>query len=398
MTKCSPTSNYLALRTLLAGICLLVGLGCAGAADIDPLAPVPTRVDPADVATPRLREAWTATSLDSEGEIEGPTHAAAVGAQFVFVAYPNRIEAFDHQGLRQWATQLREPLVHAPVALRGGVALASETGWLWINGRGTASTLLELAVTTLDAIVIQDTIVVVGADRVHRLRQTDTGSLVIDWTTGLGGAQRVASSPDYTTLYVASNDGSLTALAAATGSPRWRSTAIEIAPLRPAVGQHIYVIGADGRVYALRLRDGKRAWAGKDIGIRIVGSPVVVDKLVWAPGLDAAAHAFTISGGSHQFRIPGNGRMYLDLAVWRTWVIASPQYGPWLTIEGPRQRIAPSNPGTPVVASIASADDIALPPAVGAAGVALIDNTGTVRFLTPLQGPAPHVENSAAVR
>jgi len=360
---------------------------CSGAAALDPLAPVPSKVDPRDVASPALRVAWTHTSIDEEEDREVPTHAAAVGERAIFVAYADRLDALDLDGEKLWEARQSSSLAFAPVAFRGGVALASETGWLWMDDAGSASAFVQLGDAVNDALVVPAGLVVVGPQSIHLLALSATNSLSLDWSTVLpGGGRRVAASPEGDALYVTSEDGSVTALQAASGRISWRSTEIEVAALRPAVGRSVYVIDRGGRLHAIRRRDGKHMWGAKELGMRVAGSPVVLDGLVWVPGLDAAAHAFTVGAGSHQYRVPANGRVHLDLATWGPWVIVSPQYGPWVIVQGSKTRVGPADPGAARVLNIASSDDIAVAPAVGAAGVVLIDSSGAIRLLTPQQG------------
>ena len=369
----------------LAGA-MLSSSACSGAVALDPLAPVPTKVDVDGISDPALRTAWTYSSKDEDGDRETPTHAAAVGEHVIFVAYSDRLDALDLDGEKLWAAHLNGALTFGPVAFRGGVALALEAGWLWLDSSGSAAGFLDLGDTVRDALVVTAGLVVVGNERVQLLTLSPTDSLSIAWTTTLPGGRRLGASPEGEAIYITNEDGSVTALVAATGQVIWRNTEIEVAPLRPAVGQAVYIIDRTGRLHALRRRDGKRLWRGKDIGMRVSGSPAVRDSLVWVPGLDAAVHAFSTRGGSHQFRIRGNGRVHIDLVAWGPWVIASPQYGPWIIVQGPKTRIGPSDPGAARVLNIVSDDDLALPPAVGAAGVVVIDSAGTVRLLAPEQG------------
>ncbi len=371
--------------TLMVATVIMIA-GCAGTAPIDPLAPVPTRVDPDDIATPQLRQAWAVTRTTDADEIEVPTHAAAVGDHLVFVAYPGRVEALDLQGDTQWSMQPPNALAHRPIALNGGVALASESGWLWVDATGATRARIELGAVINDVVVVPQGLVVIGDELVYLLALDSSDDLVAPWQQAFSGGRRASADPDGESVFISNADGSLSCINASTGVVRWRSTEVEVAPLRPAVGKAVYVVSQSGRVYSIRARDGKRRWAGKDVGMRVTASPVVVDGLVWVPGMDAAAHAFTAAAGSHQFRVPGNGRIYLDLAIWGPWVIVSPQYGPWVILEGPRNRTGPANPGNPTVLNIASSDDIPVPPGVGAVGVVVIDAAGTVRLLTPQRG------------
>ena len=381
----------MSLRVLGVVFAITTTAACSGAAQVDPLAPVPTRVNPDEIAAPALRVEWTYEAIDQEEDVEVPTHAAAVGSRFVFVPYPDRIEAIE-AGRLVWAVQLRDPLVGPPLAMGDGVVLPAETGWFNVGPDGTPRGFFAQEGQLHDALVVDGAIVAIRGEGIHRIDIVPNG-LAATWTTAAPEARKAAAAVDGRTLYVTGDDRVLRAYDLSSGAPRWTSSRVEFAPLRPSVDPNpgsmtLYAIGVDGRVYGIRQRDGSRAWAGKDIGMRSVGSPITVDELVWAPGLDAAAHAFTTGGGSHQFRIPANGRVYLDLAAWRGWIVVSPQYGPWLLLRGPRQRSGPADPGVPRVVRIESDDDILLPPAVGPIGVALIDSSGSVRLLTEERGLA----------
>ena len=375
-------------------VLLVASVACSSSAVvIDPLAPVPTRVNPDEISTPPLRVSWTVAATDDDDETEVPTHAAAVGTNAIFVAYADRLDALRVQdGEKLWEAHLSAPLSFAPIAFRGGVAIASGTRWLWLDADGAATAFTDLSGPVNDAMVVAEGLLVVDGENVRLFDLASASSLTLTWSTALSGGRRINASPDGKSLYVTNDDGTLTALSTTTGSPLWRNTEIEVAPLRPATGKAVYVVDRDGRLNALRHRDGKRMWIAKNIGMRVNGSPVERGGLVWVPGLDAAVHAFTEGGGSHQHRVKGNGRMHIDLVAWGQWVIASPQYGPWTIVLGPNTRSGPADPGTPRVLRIDSDDDIALPPAAGEIGVVLIDSAGTIRLLTPEQGAATAAE------
>ena len=97
------------------------------------------------------------------------------------------------------------------------------------------------------------------------------------------------------TLYVSAMDGSVNALRAADGAPRWKAETEGYCHSSPVLADGRIVVGsADGRVYAFRARDGRRLWA------RRTGGPVYASAAV-AKGIAAIAS--------------GDGTVYgLDLA------------------------------------------------------------------------------------
>lgn len=380
------------MRTLLhalATTAVLVTLsGCGGAATLDPLAPVPTQVRPEEIAEATLRSAWSFKFLDPEDDDEPqvPTHAGAVGESYAFVPYADRVIALDLLGEEVWSLRLVEPLAFAPLAYQGGIALATETGWFWVDATGAPAAFLERLGSPRDAIVGNDAVYLTTAAAVHAVTLPTQAAFEVRWTTELAGANRVVLGPDASTLYVVADDGAVSALDAASGVVRWRSHHVDAGPMRPAAGTSIYIIDREGRLHALRARDGAKAWTGKDIGLKVTGSPITADGVVWVPGLDGAVHGFTASAGSHLFRVPASGRVYLDLVQWGPWVIASPQYGPWLLLHGPRRTSGPADPGSPRREVAGPTNGINRIPAAGPAGVLIIDAEGEVHLLTQQRG------------
>jgi hypothetical protein len=382
----SSTPLWLALVTLCAG--------CGGNAAFDPLAPIPVRVAPTEVEPVALRQHWTVRfelDVDDDDEPDAPSHGPALGSDAVFIAYTSQMLARDRDnGNLLWQLRLASEIALAPIAIDDGVVIATEDHWLWIDALGRTKAALDLVATPLDTTTIGRRIYVTDSEGVYALRLNDESAVATItevWQTELEGARVLTASLPDERLFVISTHGRVHALAVRDGRVLWTSDSVEAGGPRPAtIAGTLFVVANDFRVVALNADDGKRRWRSKEIGVRITGAPAANGDLVWVPGLDAALHGYATAGGSHQHRVALAGRVYVDLAVWGRWVIASPQAGPWTLLRGPLRRNGPADPGLPRVLPLSAESDLSLPPGVGPGGVAVVETNGTVRLFTPHRG------------
>lgn len=388
-------------------VALLAALGSCGgtAATEDPLAAVPIRVDAELVEPPPLRVEWTVRSMPPAGDGSPPVtqdrdedadedgtlvQPPALDGELAYVPYARRVRALRvADGSVAWDVHLPADPVLAPVALASGIAVADAGGWTWIDRGGGIVGRLSITGRPLAAVGAGDLVIVVDGESVVGIQGPDAAAPpAIAWTFPLPGARAPALGPDGQVVVVTAGDAGVAAVSVGDGRLRWHRTDLVASPARAAIGERrAYVVDMDSRVRALDLQDGDTGWTSKAIGVRVIGAPVAVDRLVWVAGLDAALYAYDSGSGSHLFRIPTSGRVYIDLTSWRRWVVVSPQYGPWSLVRGPLQRTGPAEPGAPRGITISPGEtppgDLTLAPAIGPPGVLLSDGRGTIHLLRP---------------
>ena len=311
------------------------------------------------------------------------TQGAAVGATLAYVPRETELLALRlSDGSEAWRLELGVAIASQPIPDMEGVLVPTLDGWILIDDSARMRSALGTDHPARAAVATVDGLVQVDSGGVQRLRLRPVEAAESVWRSDLEGAAAIALTDDAELAVIVDESGAVTALRVADGSVAWVSAESAL-PFRPAVyREHAIVIGQDHRVRALRLRDGKRSWTSKEIGVRVGAAPVVVDRVIWVPGLDSAVHGFDW-GGSHLFRVAVTGRVYIDLQSWGRWVVVSPQYGPWTMVRAPLRRLGPGDPGLPRTVTITSDGELSLRPGVGALGVVVIDDAGSVRLLTP---------------
>lgn len=372
------------LRPCVLAVIAIAAAACGGnLATEDPLAPIPSRVDASAIEPPPLRVEWRRPPeiLPGEDDPVLVTRPTAVGATLAYLPRGREMVALRlENGTEAWRLQLGVEVVSQPLADAEGVAVPTSDGWLLLDETGRLRAALRTAHPARAAISTADGVIQVDVAGIERLRLRPAEAAGSMWRTPVENAATLAITADGSLLIVVDDAGAVTAHRASDGGSVWRSDLVAL-PYRPAMARdHVVVVGDDHRVHALQLSSGKQRWISKEIGIRIAAAPVVVDDLVWVPGLDAAVHAYSW-GGSHQFRVPVSGRIYVDLVAWDRWVVVSPQYGPWSLVRAPLQRNGPGDPGQPGIVTISSDGELSVRPGVGAAGVTVTDEGGAVRLL-----------------
>lgn len=375
---------------VLAGACTLAA--CGGRAVVDELAPISVDVDEDLVEPPPLRVEWTVAAAQAAPAPEpgadpaAPTHGPAVDANHVYLPYDDVVRALRvADGTVAWTAHLPGAVLATPVVIGTGIAVATEAAWLFFDTDGRARGLLPVTAPPREAAAIGDRLVFTDGADVHTARlpgPEETAALV--WSVPAPGAAGLRPGPAGRLVVVAAAEAGVVALDLATGAVRWHREDLPVIRVRPAIGpRRAFVVGADSRIRALELSDGDVDWTSKAVGVRVSGAPVMVDGIVWVPGLDAALYGFDADGGSHLFRLPLSGRAYVDLVAWDRWVVASPRDGPWTLVRGPLSAAGPTNPGSARTSGVSSRGRLELPPGVGPPGVAVVDATGEVRLLRP---------------
>jgi outer membrane protein assembly factor BamB len=126
------------------------------------------------------------------------------------------------------------------------------------------------------------------------------------------------------TLYVGSSDGTLAALDASTGTPRWRSQAGGAVASTPAVDDRaVYVASRDGLLRALDVRTGRERWRHRfdaalgpdDYWDYFLSSPVLVDGVIYIGSGDGHVLALEAASGRVAWRVDVGARVRSTIAV-----------------------------------------------------------------------------------
>jgi len=294
------------------------------------------------------------------GEAVGAS--ATVTDETVFVgSEAGDLYALDREtGETRWRFDTGWPVRRAPAVVGGRVfvgagvspvgALSGPIGAVYALDATSGDLLWEVRVPAVDSspTVVNGTVFVGDSDgRVHALSAVSGGSLwtaevgtdgavrssptVVDETVLIGGQagvyaldvvtgetrwlfeteQAVRSSPTVADgrVIVGRIDGSVSAVAAATGEERW-TTELGPLPVRssPTVADgRVFVGGNNVGVHALDLETGERLWtSGTDRAV--TSSPTVAGDTLYVGGQDGSLYAFGVGTGDRLWRVPvGSG-------------------------------------------------------------------------------------------
>ena len=126
------------------------------------------------------------------------------------------------------------------------------------------------------------------------------------------------------TLYVGASDGTLHALDAATGAPRWRFHATGAISAAPAVDDHaVYVPSRDGLLHALDVRTGRERWRHRfgttlgsdDYWDYQLSSPVLADGTLFIGGGDGRVVALDPAQGRVKWQATVGARVRSTPAI-----------------------------------------------------------------------------------
>jgi len=119
---------------------------------------------------------------------------------------------------------------------------------------------------------------------------TQKGSV---WLRRVGGDVRHTPAIAHNTVYVATSQGQVVALEAATGAERWRTDLKIAITAAPTVAGTSVLIGTqDGVVFGLEAHTGALLWDFKTAG-KITGSPIVVGDTMYVASHDGTLSAVT---------------------------------------------------------------------------------------------------------
>jgi len=346
--------------------------------DGDPLAPIPTSVDEDEILPPPLIAAWQTSSLDEDGIPRVPLFKPAVGADHVFLAYAEYVEAHRAtDGSESWQVELEATAAPIVAGQELIVATAGAIWWLAVEdgsflGQRRMSQVPTHAAAAGNAVVFTD-----GA----ALYQVDKNSQ--GWVVEALGTTALVTNPSGDTAYVSTEHGVLMAIDTASGNERWRYTStMEVHLSAAAVStDRVYIAGNDQFLTAIDAQSGSRKWQ-RHLGVDAPGAPAVVGNIVYVAPLDSTLHGYNAGNGSHLYNLPLSARTYVDLVGYAPWVIVGPRYGPWLRARAPRVYVSRARLTSDTAAR---GSDLRISPGVGPAGVALVNGDGTVILLIPQQ-------------
>lgn len=181
-------------------------------------------------------------------------------------SHDGRITAFDlTSGERVWVHDQTVP----PLSLRGNAAPVYDRGYLLVahdDGRVTA-------LRVDDGTVVWQQQVGLGEGRTDLERLAD-----VDGAIAVSGG----------VLFAASYGGQTTAIDIAGGHTRWFRDLASAAGV--ALGQHLFVSGADGKVVALDQHTGGALWTQDALEHRYLSAPAVVGRHVVVGDLEGYVH------------------------------------------------------------------------------------------------------------
>lgn len=287
--------------------------------------------------------------------------------------------------------------VPQPVAPAPAVATAHSPRTSTASGRTRRRVLSLLAVAGVVAIV--------GAAMVLLRPGDDPGGIgaemTVAWSAATGAD--VFSSPvvDGDRVVVGSDDGTVTVVAAADGSPVWSRQVTGGQPVRASVavvGDAYLVAGFDGHLRSLARADGAERWS-QDLGFEVVATPAVGGDTV-VVGADAL-HGRALADGAPlwEYRSPaadecpdGLGTVFVGSPV----VIGDSVLA--VSAEGTVHAVDLAT-GTPIWTSEAPGCDLVARPHVAADGVTVGDGDGVLWTLSLADGSVVHrVELGEPVR
>jgi len=376
-----PAAGRLQSVALLTVTCSLLGfsvVACGGDSylDADPLAPIPTSVDEDEILPPPLVPAWQTSSLDEDGIPRVPLFRPAVGADHVFLAYADHVEARRaSDGSESWKVELAA--VAAPV-VRGQELIVAAQGAIWWLAVRDGSFLGQFRMSQTPTLVAAAGNAVVFADGAA-LYQVDKNRQ--GWAVEALGTTALLTNPSGDTAFLSTEHGALIAIDTSSGNERWRYTStvetlLSAAAISPDL---VYVAGNNQFLTAINAQSGSRKWQ-RNLGVDAPGAPAVVGDIVYVAPLDSMLHGYDAGNGSHLYSLPVSARTYVDLVGYEPWVVVGPRYGPWLRARAPRVFTSRARLTSNTAAR---GSDLRISPGVGPAGVAIVNGDGTVILLIP---------------
>jgi outer membrane protein assembly factor BamB len=158
----------------------------------------------------------------------------------------------------------------------------------------------------------------------HQASPTVPGIASVRFTYDAGSAIRSSPILRAGTLYVGSSDGTLAALDAATGAPRWRCHVAGAVASTPAVDERaVYFASRDGLLHALDARTGRERWHHRfdaalgpdDYWDYFLSSPVLVDGVLLIGGGDGHVVALDAASGRVKWRVDVGARVRSTIAA-----------------------------------------------------------------------------------
>jgi len=128
----------------------------------------------------------------------------------------------------------------------------------------------------------------------NTLSEGNVASIGLDWSYAAPGGAHDHASPAVVNgvVYIGSGDGSVYALNATTGAPRWSYATGSSVVSSPAVANGVVYIGSnDGKLYALSASYGSLMWSSFT-GAPVSSSPAVANGSVFVGANDGTIHMF----------------------------------------------------------------------------------------------------------
>ncbi len=222
----------------------------------------------------------------------------AAGDGLVFVAHTGEVEALDRDtGERRWRAGVAAP-VSAPLLLagsrlvvpteRGVTVLGPATGdALWSRDLGAAARIQPAADDKRIYVALDD----------GRVSALDAATGRAAWETRLPSPPTTADESGGS-LFVGDTDKYLYCFSADRGKRKWRWRA-GAAPVGPVATDrhHVYFVALDNVLRSLDRGHGQQAWKAP-LPHRPLGGVFLAERLLWVPGIAAEVSAFQTVDGS----------------------------------------------------------------------------------------------------
>jgi len=276
-----------ARQVVSLGLCCALALGSATAV---------AAKDPRDPGWTQFHGSWTRAGLDAYETILGPQNVGGLTAS--------------------WRAELGQTLSGSPVISMGRVFVGGWDGTLYALRASDGRRLWSRAAGAQNASTpaLWRNLVIIGAGGWDgsRLAAFNAASGAPRWTTAVAGD--ISLSPATVagdSVFVANQDGLVSAYSAGTGARRW-STRTTTAPWAGIAGplavstdrSLVIAAGADGWLYALRADTGDLEWKARAGGGVYRGGPAVSGGIVYVPngriqpeGSGFTVNAFNLANG-----------------------------------------------------------------------------------------------------
>lgn len=226
---------------------------------------------------------------------------SAYGLLFVANSRGELVALDTLDGSTKWSASLKAPVRTAAACYRGTVFVGSDGGELTafdaLSGRSLWRAELPRPIAGISA----------GAGHVFAVT---TGGVVVDlsastgkekWRHALGSACFSTPAADSERVYLACEDSKVRALRQADGGLAWTGQLGTGSRWRPVLAEQIVMVADNQRLHAFNTQTGRRLWSTGDLGL--VMQPVLGGRAVWINNQEGRVWAFRLRDGRRVKRL-----------------------------------------------------------------------------------------------